>query len=418
MTLQYKIQDFQDSKVFCPAPFVHYYIHSTEKSKPCCFAHKYDVWKQPRVVRKLEEEWESEDYTKLRNNMIQGKASRICTRCYDAESTGGNSDRLNFMRTYMEVEPTLEINVETGNEYGTPLDLDLRPGNLCNLQCRMCGTATSSQLNKEAKKNQSLLKNVISPFDEENESVWTSDDNLDFLLKNIDKGPRLIKFLGGEPTIMPEVDRILDILIERDRTDIDIFFTTNLTNTNKNFLDKISNFRETKWNISMDGIDKTLEYIRYPVKWYSLQKNLIKLSQLGNIAKTIPISYTLQAYNIFDLEHTIRWAHNRNKENEVKLYVDPDILVHPKFFSYNVLPKDVRDKAVEKILKMPELEEQDTLNKIRTRVEYILNDETKGHLKTFANATKRLDISRKQHIKDYIPELWEVIEKDYNDIQV
>ena len=217
---------------------------------------------------------------------------------------------------------------------------------------------------------------------------------------------------------MPEVDRILDILIERDRTDTDIFFTTNLTNTNKNFLDKISNFRETKWNISMDGINKTLEYIRYPVKWYSLQKNLIKLSQLGNIAKTIPISYTLQAYNIFDLEHTIRWAHNRNKENEVKLYVDPDILVHPKFFSYNVLPKDVRDKAVEKILKMPELEEQDTLNKIRTRVEYILNDETKGHLKTFANATKRFDISRKQHIKDYIPELWEVIEKDYNDIQV
>ena len=67
---------------------------------------------------------------------------------------------------------------------------------------------------------------------------------------------------------------------------------------------------------------------------------------------------------------------------------------------------------------MPELEEQDTLNKIRTRVEYILNDETKGHLKTFANATKRFDISRKQHIKDYIPELWEVIEKDYNDIQV
>ena len=34
MTLQYKIQDFQKSKVFCPAPFVHFYVHSTERPKP------------------------------------------------------------------------------------------------------------------------------------------------------------------------------------------------------------------------------------------------------------------------------------------------------------------------------------------------------------------------------------------------
>ena len=96
-------------------------------------------------------------------------------------------------------------------------------------------TATSSQLNKEVKNNQSLLESVISPFNEENESIWTSDRNLNFLLENIDKG-KYIKFLGGEPTIMPEVDRIIDILIERGKTDIDLFFTTNLTNTNKNFL--------------------------------------------------------------------------------------------------------------------------------------------------------------------------------------
>ena len=417
MTLQYKIQDFQKSKVFCPAPFVHFYVHSTERPKPCCNAHDYNIWKEKRVVRGLRDEWESYHYTDLRKRMIEGKSSEICKRCYDAESHGGNSDRLNFMKKYMELSPTLDINVETGNEYNTPLDLDLRPGNLCNLQCRMCGPATSSQLNKEVKNNQSLLGSVISTFNEENESIWTSDRNLNFLLENIDKG-KYIKFLGGEPTIMPEVDRIIDILIERGKTDIDLFFTTNLTNTNKNFLDKISNFKTILLNVSMDGIDKALEYIRHPVKWYSLQKNLIKISQLSNVDKTIPISYTLQAYNIFDLEHTIRWAYNRNKENEVKVYVDPGILVHPKYLSYNVLPKDVRDKAVENILKMPELQEQDRSNTIRARVEYILNDETKGDLKLFANATKRFDISRKQHIKDYIPELWEVIEKDYNDIQV
>ena len=35
-----------------------------------------------------------------------------------------------------------------------------------------------------------------------------------------------------------------------------------------------------------------------------------------------------------------------------------------------------------------------------------------------ARATKRFDIVRNQHIKDYIPEVYEIIKKDYNDLQV
>ena len=46
----------------------------------------------------------------------------------------------------------------------------------------------------------------------------------------------------------------------------------------------------------MDGVDKTLEYIRHP-NWYSLQKNLAKISKLPNVEQRIDMSFTLQAYN-------------------------------------------------------------------------------------------------------------------------
>ena len=416
MTKKMKIKDFKDSKVFCPAPFVHFFIHSSDVPKPCCAAEIYDTWKTPKVVRGLRDEWESHHYTELRQKMISGESSDICKRCYAGEETGGISDRTNMLDQYLRVAPDLEINIETGNEHDTPLDLDLRPGNLCNLQCRMCGPASSSQFNKEVKKNTKLI-NFLEPFNEDFESVWASNRNLEFLLENIDKGIKRIKFLGGEPTIMPEVDRIMDYLIEHNKTDVQLFFTSNLTNANNKFLDKISKFESVMFNLSMDGIGKTLEYIRHPVNWYSLQKNLAKISQLPNVEQRIDMSFTLQAYNLCNLKDTMEWAieHNQRQDNS-KVYVSPENLTHPKRFSYKSLPKDFRDRVVEDIMQSDAFNHPDThwTRKTKSRLEFILSDTEEYNPFEFADATFRLDWSRQQHIKDYIPEIWEVIEPYYN----
>ena len=416
MTKKMKIKDFKDSKVFCPAPFVHFFVHSSDVPKPCCAAEIYDTWKTPKVVRGLRDEWESYHYTELRQKMINGEKSEICKRCYSGEETGGISDRTNFIDQYMHVAPDLEIDIEKGNEYGSPLDLDLRPGNLCNLQCRMCGPASSSQYNKEIKKNTKLI-NFIDPFDEDFESVWASDRNLKFLLENIDKGIRRIKFLGGEPTIMPEVDRIMDYLIENNKTDIQLFFTSNMTNSNKKFLDKISQFESVMFNLSMDGIDKTLEYIRHPVNWYSLQKNIAKIAQLPNVEQRIDMSFTLQAYNLCNMKDTMEWAVAQNQRQEdYKVYFSPENLTHPARFSYRSLPRDFRNKVILDTMASDAFSHPDThvTHKAKSRFEYILDDNEEYDMMDFAEATFRLDWSRQQHIKDYIPELWEVIEPYYN----
>lgn len=411
-----KIKDFKDSKVFCPAPFVHFFVHSSDVPKPCCAAEIYETWKTPKVVRGLRDEWESYHYTELRQKMIDGVKSDICNRCYAGEETGGISDRVNILDQYMKVAPDLEINVETGNEYGGPLDLDLRPGNLCNLQCRMCGPASSSQFNKEIKKNTKLI-NFIDPFDEEYESVWASDRNLKFLLENIEKGIKRIKFLGGEPTIMPEVDRIMDYLIENEKTNIQLFFTSNMTNSNKKFLDKISKFESVMFNLSMDGIEKTLEYIRHPINWYTLQKNIAKISQLPNVEQRIDMSFTLQAYNICNLKDTMEWAVRQNQsQDDYKVYFSPENLTHPARFSYRSLPKKFRDKVITEAIESDAFKHPDThvTHKAKSRLEYILNDNEEYDIMDFAEATFRLDWSRQQHIKDYIPELWELLEPYYN----
>lgn len=414
-----RLKDFKDSKVFCPAPFVHYFVHSSDVPKPCCAAEIYDTWEMPGVVRGLRDEWESHHYTKLRDAMFNDEKSEICKRCYDIEDAGGKSDRLMFMNSYMNTNSELELNLNTGNEFNGPLDLDLRPGNLCNLQCRMCSPASSSQLNKEVQKNKELLK-FLPEFNEENESIWTSDRNLDFLLSNIEKGIKRIKFLGGEPTIMPDVERILDYLIDNNKTDVRLSFTSNMTNANSRFLNKISKFKEVGYTASLDGIGKSLEYIRHPVNWEKTLENINTIASIDNVSQKIDMSFTLQAYNFTRIKETIEWIVDYNsKQDKCKIHLQVLNLTHPQYHSYRSLPKYIRRRVIKDIMSSDAFNHPDIQQtNLKYCLEIISADEEFNGIWKLANVTKRFDKARNQHIKDYIPELWEIMQEEYNDIRI
>lgn len=54
-------------------------------------------------------------------------------------------------------------------------------------------------------------------------------------------------------------------------------------------------------------------------------------------------------------------------------------------------------------------------------IKHVLTKQNKRDIMSyehFVKNTKMLDNSRKHHIKDFIPELWELIKEDYNAIQI
>ena len=374
--------------VYCMAPFIHSYVMSGEQTeRVCCVAKPHS----DTIEIDLEKRWTSDNYQKIRQEMLSDKPTEyiknICSRCITVEASGDESDRQRFNKTYHSVS----TDIVTGNQYGTPLDLDLRPSNLCNLQCRMCVSTSSSQIEKEIQKHGEILW-FMGPERVSINSI--NDKNLTFLLSNIEYSKR-IKFLGGEPTIMPEVHTILDVLIDRNAVDIPIHFTTNLTNANTTFLNKLKKFSNISFNYSIDGTEKTLEYIRHPVNWNTLEKN-IKLYE--NMATYSSITFTLQAYNLHNLKDFSDWANSINVNMRISL------VEQPAWDSIYVLPKSYRDSYLEHI---------------NTNItDYLLHVDTKYSIIDFIRNTKILDKTRNQHIKDYIPEIWELIKEDYDAIQI
>ena len=141
-----------DTKHFCMAGFVHTMIDTVNAVKVCCTSRATlaSMNEEPSVVKV----WTSERYQRLRRDMLDDKPIEGCELCYKQESQNIISDRQRFNATFSDIE----INVETGNSSNAPLSFDLRPNNLCNLKCMMCGPASSSQLAKEIIDNKTLFQ--------------------------------------------------------------------------------------------------------------------------------------------------------------------------------------------------------------------------------------------------------------------
>lgn len=397
---QYQDGNF-DTSNFCAAPFVHMYVHSNEEQRVCCVSTETDTHVTDDTELDLEKRWKNNYYRDFREQFLRNEKPDACAKCYDLEASGGISDRMRFNDVYLE---TLEPNVETGNQYETPLDLDIRPGNLCNLKCRMCGPVSSSQFQKEIKENKTL-QSFMGNGEIVTTDVLENHNNIEFLLQNADKGER-IKFLGGEPTIMPEVDKFLDILIEREYFDVPLHFTTNCTNNNKRFIDKLSKFNRVTFNYSIDGVGSVLEYIRAPVKFETINSTIPLYHNLSQ-REMSEISFTYQAYNFFNLEDTIEWARG------LGITVRPEILRVPEWLSIRNIPLDIRLPYIQKLIDKYEKEDTVYTARVMPVLHNLMDDRIQYRGSDFIRNTKRLDIVRNQHIKDYIPEIYNIIKDRY-----
>ena len=411
------------NKPYCYAPFVHLYqYYYTEygstylDNKICCVA-KNSVQSKSDL---LEYKWSSEYLQDVRKRMLDpnGKLPE-CETCQLLEENGAVSDRIHYYDRYKDKE--IKLDIKQGNQYGGPIDFDIRLNNLCNLKCRMCSSASSSQYDKEFKKHQDTLKPFYEKHDMKQiyknlsryEDVDEIEDkkNVEYLKTAISSGMiERIKFLGGEPTIMPGVTELLEHMIEQKQTDVELFFTTNCTNDNTRFVELIKQFTNVRFHYSIDGIEDTVEYIRAPVKWKTINEHIDILTNLSNGQFNSEVNITIQAYNIHNLKDYVYWLQDVNTRTNKKVGLNSVVLYQPYYMSYEVLPLEYRNKYLQELLDDPIMDwEIVKEGPLKSSLTMMLKNQTVGAQQAFIDSTKVIDKIRNQHIGDYIPELEDLI---------
>lgn len=294
--------------------------------------------------------WESPDWSKVddlnnwyanfapfvqvreqHKNNIQNKE---CTRCWKYENRNIASPRTrtnsNSIDTYGKVPDIPEVK-----------NIELRFSNKCNLRCRMCDAASSSQIMDLTSEllskgvNNSITKDM---FD------YKEVQNIDRLLELILQCDTVkeIQIAGGEPFLMPEVEWLLHELVKRNKTHINMKFITNLTSTKPRIINLLNQFDRVDFDLSIDGVGKTIEYQRYPVKWNTVEKNFLTLYEQNKFH--LKFTPCLSNLNLEGLPDLINWA--RSYPNVRWGF---NLVNSPSYMDYRLIPVKYRKNLYTKI---------------------------------------------------------------------
>ena len=416
-----------DLKTFCPLPWMHLSLDPNGKTRLCCNANHAeraitDGKGQPVFIgqiKNINSFLNFPLYKKIRKQMLRNQKPEACSTCYDLEKHGSISSRQQFKKKWENAIPEFLASTEKDGtlKKASIKYLDLPLGNLCNLRCRMCNPSSSIQMKRD-------FDHLKIAYDHENINSyndWIKDPELYSRLTPLLKTTEEIFFTGGEPLLIREHENILRKAIElKTAKNIKIKYNSNLTKLNERLFNLWKEFREVEFNCSIDGFGEVNDYIRFPSKWFVMERALEKLDDLSEKHPHIKIYIhsTFQVLNLFNIPDFLKWLAGAKWRN---IHRVPFFLwVHePAFFRSTVLPENLKIRAIkgiEEALKETtpvfmdynknhdfwSKEHLKILSGYLRRMEVTPQEEL--HFTDFINYTVKMDSFRKQDITQIIPE--------------
>lgn len=335
---------------FCVLPFFGAEYTPNGSTTPCCLLPKDTNIKQ------------------LQTEMLAGQRPVACQKCWALEDQAKTSDRqlknssFDFY-TNRDIQ-YIEKDCRDGN-FSLRI-LKLYTSNLCNSTCVTCGAVASSAW--------ATLKKVKT-------FQIISQDRLD-LIPYTDLV--MLSFVGGEPLVEKKNFDILEQLISVGNTDCFISLTTNGSiQLNQKQQSILKQFKNLNICLSIDGIEKRFEYIRYPLKWDILLENIDFLKSLDI---DLFVSYTISNLNIFYYNETVEWF------NKQELRHNHNLVTYPNHFSVDALPKKIKLGLKQELFRQH-------------------SDDDDINFSLFLKEIQQQDQLKNISIKDYLPEFYELIKE-------
>ncbi|NQZ17986.1 MAG: twitch domain-containing radical SAM protein [Bdellovibrionales bacterium] len=331
---------------FCVNFFSHVSTAVTGYYRPCCYFSERLVDENEKLIHasnhSMQEYLDSSTLKDLQQKSLRGEKIEACNKCYHYEKWTGQSKRTRDNETFKETSDKIlageKIEVEV---------LDLRLGNYCNLGCVSCIPQNSSVLAKlwdeeGYEEFSDEIKKTIPKVDHTN---WFKSEKFTDEISSFKKNIKQIMFVGGEPLINKFNIKILEDYKDKGKSlELNIF--SNITNLNEQKIELLENFTTTL-NCSLDGIQSTIEYIRYPAKFDEIEKNFHRLCH-SDIE--LHIIFTVSVLNIFHIEEAYNFYKNICEQygKTLKLSVG-NLIIKPDHLAVQNMPDELKEKAIEQL---------------------------------------------------------------------
>lgn len=326
---------------------------------------------------------ESYDINSIKSSMLAGERPPECQKCWTLEDQGLKSDRQikNATLDFYWDRDLQFIYEDAKNGLEKILILKLLTSYTCNATCISCNSESSSQWGE--------LEQRIDPTISKRKYKFI---DIDYIKEQVDfKNLKMLSLLGGEPLYEKKNFELLEYMLELGNDQVFISLVTNgsvqLTNHQKQILSK---FKNINFSLSIDGTGSVFEYLRFPLKLEDLTSNLKFFKEISN---NISANYTLSNLNILYHNQTINWFN----QNNIVYSINP--IYTPAWLQPRALPQKIK-----KVLK-----QQLTPLDYNAFIGPIHTDQDQINFETMLEQIKVQDTAKKIEMKNYLPELYQLL---------
>ena len=407
----------ESNKTFCMAPWVHLDVRPNGDVCPCCYF-QFEDHIEPYSIETMISDWSNnyptsnclgslmEDSSiknfwnndkmkQLRKNMLEGKKSDFCSACYKEEELGYRSLRMDFNQNHSKHYKYVKETKEDGTfERFNLISWKFEVSNVCNFKCRTCAPDCSTSWGQEIK----------NKFDVKGE---LPEINVTEIYKDIEPLYDIVEevyFAGGEPLITDYHYHILNKLIEKNKTNISIFYNTNFsTFTYKgiNVFDLWDKFENLNIVISMDGFGKRGELIRKGFNWQNFLDNFkIFRTRFPYPQHNIEINCVFQVMNCFHVMDLQKELYDK------KIIEDLDQFKITILFAPNILCISILDLKTK----------QNLSKKIKDHIKnYLLPKKAYFSINQYLSILKFLNMHKKDYLIPYFKKYMSEIDNMRNE---
>jgi hypothetical protein len=368
------------------APWTHTYLSPQTERRLCCAsrepAQNFEQYIDTTsgtgqyIPVTLEQHWNSEHMRSVRRRMMAGETLPECEVCNNKLL---NTDvyRSYFNRMF-EHKYNDAMNSTDTDGYTTmkPVSWDYRFSNLCNFKCRMCGDMLSSSWESEQRTHDMIdwsnsKNNWMIPVVRDKISQF-QDTQIEQEFSDAVEQHRVeeVYWVGGEPLMYEQHWRYMKRIVELgDGKNVYARYNSNLSRVNYRgcnlYRDILGRLRDWQVCASLDGTEKTGEYIRTGLDFRTWRVNFEEGLRYAQHRRQMRIDFTLTLPGLFEVENIQKLADKLGVDVLAKVVFSfsPDIILSPL-----ALPRRLLDPTVDRLVtNLPAGALRDVLLQLKSR---------------------------------------------------
>jgi hypothetical protein len=203
---------------------------------------------------------------------------------------------------------------------------------------------------------------------------------------------------GGEPLLMKENLQLLD----RIRPETQLRINTNLSKVDTQVFDRICQFKNVHWIVSVETIEHEFEYIRYGGRWTDFLDNLNIIRSLGHKISFNMLHFMLNYQSIFGCVDLLTAMGFHNNSFIIGPLLNPDYL-NIRHLPDNVL-NSVKATLEQRIATSPGFLLEDSYRNMLNYIQQPIDKNFNESMRQLAQLDQRRNINSRETFKNLYKE--------------